>query len=67
MADETWARYRKGLVNLSLRDRRLVVGRLELEYTYQQLAAIDGRKTEDAARMAVKRALKRLVERMPDG
>ena len=67
IADETWTRYRKGLENLSLRDRRLVVGRLELEYTYKQLAAIDGRKNEDAARMAVKRALKRLVERMPDG
>ena len=65
--DETWNRYLQGLNMLSVRERRLIVGRMELEYTYKQLAAIDGRSTPDAARMALKRALKRLSEVMPDG
>ena len=65
--DETWARYLSGLKSLTQRERRLVVGRLELEYSYKQLAAIDDRRTPDAARMAVKRALARLSEAMPDG
>ena len=35
-----WARYREGLKRLKARDRRLIVGRAELGYNYQHLAAI---------------------------
>ena len=39
--DETWSRYLNGLKRLSPRERRLIVGHAELEYSYQQLALIE--------------------------
>lgn len=64
--DETWSRYMVGLGRLSARDRRLVVGRGELGYTYKQLALVEGLSSPDAARMALRRALARLSDVMPD-
>ena len=64
--DETWNRYRSALKHLPRRDQRLIVGRLELGYSFRQLAAIDGRAGPDAARMAFKRALVRLAAEMGD-
>lgn len=64
--DETWTRYLEGLKRLSPRDRRLVVGRAEHGYTYKQLALVEDLPTEDAARMALRRALLRLTKVMPD-
>ena len=43
ITDETWARYLQGLQRLTPRERRLIVGRAEMGYSYKQLALIDGR------------------------
>ena len=63
--DEMWERYREGLKRLKSRDRRLIVGRAELGYNYEQLAAIESLPSSDAARKALKRAVIRLSEVMP--
>ena len=63
--DETWARYLTGLEALTARERRLIVGRAELGYSYKQLALIEGQRSPDAARMALRRALLRLGHLMP--
>ena len=62
---EMWKRYRDGLKSLKDRDRRLIVGRAELGYSYRQLAAIERLPTSDAARKALKRAVIRLSKVMP--
>lgn len=59
-------RYRQGLERLSQQDRELIVGRLEMGYSYQQLALATGRETPDAARVAVRRALLRLADTIND-
>lgn len=64
--EEAWKRYREGLKALNDRDRRLIAGRAELGYGYQQLAAIEGLPSAEAARKAVKRALIRLSAAMPE-
>ena len=64
--DQTWRRYMEGLKRLTLRQRRLVVGRVEFGYSYRQLALIERLSTPDAARMAFRRALARLSDVMPD-
>ena len=63
--EEMWKRYREGLKVLKDRDRRLIVGRAELGYSYEQLAAIEGLPSADAARKALKRAVIRLSEAIP--
>ena len=63
--DELWGRYREGLKRLKVRDRRLIVGRAELGYNYEQLAAIERLPSPDAARKALKRAVIRLSAVMP--
>ncbi len=62
---ELWKRYRNGLKGLKDRDRRLIVGRAELGYSYRQLAAIERMPSADAARKALKRAVIRLSKVMP--
>lgn len=61
------SRYRQALMRLSDADRVLVVGRLELDYTYDQLALISGRAGPEAARIAVRRAVQRLAVIMANG
>ena len=63
--DEMWGRYREGLKRLKVRDRRLIVGRAELGYNYEQLAATERLPSPDAARKALKRAVIRLSAVMP--
>ncbi len=62
---EEVARYRAALTSLSPDDRDLVVGHLELEYSHEQLGIMTHRSA-NAARMALQRAVRRLVERMRD-
>ncbi len=57
-------RYQESLCRLAERDRELIVARLELGYTYAQMALATGRPSEDAARMALRRALIKLAEEM---
>jgi RNA polymerase sigma-70 factor (ECF subfamily) len=60
-------RYKKSLSQLTEEERILVVGRMELGYNYEQLALISGRSTADAARIAVRRAVIKLAEKMANG
>ena len=61
---EAGDRYRAALARLRPEDRVLIVGRIELGYSYEQLALVAGRVTPDATRVAVRRALVRLAETM---
>jgi RNA polymerase sigma-70 factor (ECF subfamily) len=61
---EDWDRYLDALERLTPRERRLIVGRAELGYSFKQLALIDDRASADAARKALRRALVRLSAEM---
>jgi RNA polymerase sigma-70 factor, ECF subfamily len=63
---ESARRYRAALERLPPDEQELIVGRIELGYSYDQLALASGRTTPDSARMAVKRALMRLAELVAD-
>ena len=56
------ARYEAALQRLRPADREAIIGRLELQYDYQELATILGKPSANAARVAVTRALARLME-----
>ena len=60
--DDGWMDYREGLARLTDRERRLIVGRVEMGYGYRQLAFVEGMSTADAARKALGRALRKLVD-----
>ena len=62
--DEAWQRYLRALQRLGQRERRLIVGRGELGYSFKQLALVDDRASADAARKALRRALVRLSQEM---
>jgi len=64
---ESLARYEAALSRLSESDRELVVARIEMDCTYDEIAELQGKPSADAARMAVKRALLRLAEDMGVG
>ena len=55
-------RYRQALAQLDDEDQELIVGRVELGFSYEQIALATGRSTPDAARMAIRRALLRLAQ-----
>ena len=57
-------RYERGLAQLSDEDRRLIHLRLELDFTYEEIAAITERSTPDAARKATERAMHKLADIM---
>jgi RNA polymerase sigma-70 factor, ECF subfamily len=63
---EAVERYEGALQRLREEDRELVVGRLELGLTYAELAVASGKPTSNATRMAVSRAIARLIEEMGD-
>jgi RNA polymerase sigma factor (sigma-70 family) len=56
------ARYEAALQRLRPSDREAIIGRLELQHDYQELAIILGKPNANAARVAVTRALARLLE-----
>src|SRR6478609_1305127 len=58
------ARYEAALQRLRPSDREAIIGRLELQHDYQELAVILGKPNANAARVAVTRALARLLEQM---
>ena len=62
--DETRKRYVAGLERLTDRDRRLIVARAELGYSYRQIAFLERLSSEAVARKALARALRRLVDIM---
>jgi RNA polymerase sigma-70 factor (ECF subfamily) len=64
MEEENEARYRAALERLPQEDAELIVARVELGYSYEQIALMTDRRTADAARMAIRRSLLRLAEEM---
>ena len=61
---EAVERYEAALARLKPEEREAIVVRIEMEGTYEQVAAALGKPSPDAARMAVSRALLRLAEEM---
>lgn len=57
---ESYERYRDALSRLKARDREMVVARVEVQWSLNEIAQRFQMKTVDAALMAVTRALKRL-------
>ncbi len=60
------ARYEAALQRLRPIDREAIIGRLELQYDYQELATVLGKPNANAARVAVTRALARLMEQFDE-
>ena len=48
-------------------DREAIIGRVEMGYSYEELAEALGKPTADSARKAARRALVRLAEEMKSG
>ena len=64
---EALERYETALAKLKEADRELVVARIEMDCSYEELADLTDRPSANAARMACKRALMRLAQEMgPD-
>jgi RNA polymerase sigma-70 factor (ECF subfamily) len=57
-------RYEAGLRALRPADREAIIARIELQQSYEEVAIALGKPSADAARMAVKRALKALITEM---
>jgi RNA polymerase sigma factor (sigma-70 family) len=64
IGSENVARYDAALHRLKPADRDAIIGRIELQYTYAELATVLNKPTADAARVTVMRAMKRLAEEM---
>ncbi len=67
ISEEERERYRAGLAKLRPSDREAIIGRVELGYSYEQLALVLRKSTPEAARLAVRRALVKLGEQMQQG
>jgi RNA polymerase sigma factor (sigma-70 family) len=61
---EALERYEEALARLRPEDRELVVARVELGYTNQEIAELLDKPTPNAARMATERAIVRLAKEM---
>jgi RNA polymerase sigma factor (sigma-70 family) len=61
---EALTRYEQALARLRPEEREVIVARVEMGQSYQQIAAGHNKASADAARMAVTRALVRLAEEM---
>ncbi len=64
MGAELLDEYEQALERLTPEEREVIVGRIEMELSYEELAETLGRPTANAARSAVVRALRRLAEEM---
>jgi RNA polymerase sigma-70 factor (ECF subfamily) len=58
------ARYERALEALTDDERQFVHLRIELDFEYDEIAAVMGRPSRDAARMSVRRALTKMAEIM---
>jgi RNA polymerase sigma-70 factor (ECF subfamily) len=61
---ETVTRYERALETLSVEEREAIIGRVEMGYSYEELADALGKPTSEAARKAARRALVRLAQAM---
>jgi RNA polymerase sigma-70 factor, ECF subfamily len=64
IGQEAVERYERALERLQPEDREAIIARVEMGYTYDELAEALGKPTADAARKAAQRALVRLAEEM---
>jgi RNA polymerase sigma factor (sigma-70 family) len=64
---EAVERYERGLAALRPDEREAIIGRIEMGYTYPELADALGKPSAEAARKAAERALVRLAEEMGRG
>jgi RNA polymerase sigma factor (sigma-70 family) len=62
--DQAYERYRGALDKLRTRDREMIVARVEVQWTIQEIAHRFGMASVDAARVAVSRSLKRLTAQL---
>jgi RNA polymerase sigma factor (sigma-70 family) len=60
-------RYERALEQLRPEEREAIIARVEMGYTYEELAEALGKPTPDAARKAAQRALMRLAEELRRG
>lgn len=66
IGQEAIERYEQALARLRPEDRELVVARIELGYTYREMAELLHKPTANAARMAAERAIIRLASELGD-
>ena len=64
IGSEAAERYEAALQKLRPEEREVIIARVEMQQSYQEIAAAHGKSSPDAARMAVTRALVRLAEEM---
>ena len=64
---EAVERYEHALARLKAEEREAIIARVEMGYTYEELAEALGKPTPDAARKAAQRALVRLAEEIQRG
>jgi RNA polymerase sigma-70 factor (ECF subfamily) len=67
IGQEAVERYERALERLTPEDRQAIIARVEIGYSYEELAEAFGKPTPDAARKAAQRALVRLIEEMKRG
>ena len=64
IGEQNIERFDAALLKLRPEDREAIVCRLELQYSYEELAVALDKPTPNAARVAVTRALRRLAQEM---
>jgi RNA polymerase sigma factor (sigma-70 family) len=64
IGQEAVARYEQALARLKPEEREVIIAKVEMGYSYEELAEALGKPTPDAARKAAQRALVRLAEEM---
>jgi RNA polymerase sigma-70 factor (ECF subfamily) len=67
LREEAYDRYRGAVGQLRTRDREIIVARVEMQWSVQEIALRLGMASVDAARVAVSRALKRLTAQLSSG
>jgi len=61
---ESYARYREALQRLRPRERALIIGRIDMEWSVREIAKRLNFPSADAARMAIVRAFRRLARQL---
>ena len=64
IGQEAMERYECALERLTPPQREAIIARIEMGYSYEEMAEVPGKPTADAARKSAQRALVRLVEEM---
>ena len=62
---ESMERYEAALATLPEKQREALVMRLEMGFTYREIAEMQGSPSEEAARISIRRALARLKQHLP--